>query len=588
MDSATRGLSLSRINEITIRINSSMDLHGLLTTIMDTARELLYTEAASLLLYDAETDELIFDIARGASGNLLARRRIKAGQGIAGACANEKQPIIVNNAAADARVYRGIDKEIGFQTRNILAVPMLAGGQMIGVLETVNTLDERNYSRSDVRLLQYLSNMAALAIRNRRLYEDVRERVDELNCIYEISERTKDKDTVDDLLSAVLESLHGVLGASRLSVILRDVDLGEARIAKTYGFTVRDHDLRIDPEEGIAGIVFRTGDPLLVRDMEKDQRMAPLRGEQYATGSFISVPIAQGDRIIGLLNAADKRNEAPFDYFELKVMRTVAAQVADALGRIAARERDLQLQMYRKDLDTAAMIQRNSLPQIPARVGGLDVATRYEACREVGGDFYDLVYHSEDRISLMMADVAGKGVPAALFMEYSKTVLGSQIPRNLDPVTSLTRANREMCRSSNKMGIFVTCMLLQVERDMRRMRMASAGHNHQILWRSRSRELEILSAPGAPLAIFEDTEYLERIVDYDPGDLLMLYTDGITEATDETYAEFGEERLFELVRAHAAESSPAQIVDAVIEDVNRFRRGFEASDDATLMVVRLR
>ncbi|MCB1325148.1 MAG: SpoIIE family protein phosphatase [Spirochaetales bacterium] len=580
-----RGLTLARINEITIRINSSEDLHGLLTVIMDTAREFLDSEASSLLLYDAESEELIFDIARGSHGGLLARRRIGAGQGIAGLCARDRQPILVNDAAHDARVLKNIDQELQFETRNLLAVPMLARGQLIGVLEVLNTSDRRDYDRTDVRLLTYLSNMAALAIRNRQLYEDLRERMEELNCIYEISQSARDRESIDSLMDSMLEAINRVLGAERLSIVVEG-DFGSGlRVARTYGFSVEDHDRRIDPEEGVAGIVLRSGDPLLVRDFERDLRLTVPQSERYATKSFISVPIMQDGRVIGLLNAADKRNGEPFDSFELKVLSTVAQQFGDALMRIQARQKDIEIQIYRKDLETAAMIQESSLPLVPERVAGLELATRYEACREVGGDFYDVIYHSDDRISLLMADVAGKGVPAALFMEYSKTLLSGQIPRNLDPAGTLQQVNNDIYRNS-RTGLFVTVMLIQVERELGRLRLASAGHNHQILVRARTGEIESLSARGAPLGIFPDQEYGELVVSYEPGDLVLLYTDGITEAWDEQFNEFGEERLFATVREHLNDS-PRTLIDAVFEAVKAFCPGVEAADDATMLAVRL-
>ncbi|MCB1308861.1 MAG: GAF domain-containing protein [Leptospiraceae bacterium] len=580
------GLTLAKINEITVRINSSQDLHGLLTVIMDTAREFLDAEASSLLLYDREEEELIFDIARGQRGGLLARRRIPLGQGVAGRCASERRPIIVNDAAADERVLKNFDKEIDFQTRNLLAVPMAARDELIGVLEVLNTNDQRDFTRQDVRLLGYLSNMAALAIRNRQLYDDLNQRMMELNCVYEISQSVRDHASIDDLMDAVLAAIERVIGARRLSVLfLSQAGDDTLRLARTRGFTVEDHDMRIDPDQGIAGIVLRTGDPLLVRDLEKDLRINRAQADQYSTRSFVAVPIRQDDRVIGVLNAADKSDGHPFDFFELKVLSTVAQQLGDAAGRIASRRRDQEIRNYRKDLETAAMIQKSSLPQIPDRVAGLQVATRYEACRDVGGDFYDLIYHSEDRISVLMADVAGKGVPAALFMEYSKTVLAGQVPRNLDPVSSLYKANNEVYRNS-RAGLFVTCMLIQIEREFNRFRMASAGHNHQVLYRTTEDRVEVLSARGMPLGIFENTEYIEKIVTYNPGDVLVLYTDGITEANNPEFDEFGEERFFELIQRHGKDD-PAALIRLTFEAIDNFSRGAEAADDSTMMVIRL-
>ncbi len=579
-----RGLTLTKITEITTRINSTQDLHSLLTVIMDTARELLESEGASLLLYDWATDELIFDIVRGPRGEVLAQRRIPPGMGIAGMCATSKQAIIVNDAANDPRVLKQIDQDIGFSTRNLLAVPMMARTRLIGVLEVVNKTAGRDFDRTDVKLLNFLSNMAALAIRNRQLYEDLRDRVDELNCIYEISQRIALKETLDEVLEAILGAIAEVLDVERLSVILKSADSSGMAVVKMLGFNLEDHDMRIDPNEGIAGMVFKSGDPLLVRDIEKDLKAPNDRYKNYKTKSFISVPIVQGTHVIGILNAADKKDGQPFDSFELRVLTTIATQLADATSRLLARQREIELQNYRKDLETAAMIQMNSLPEIPSRIAGLEIATRYEACKDVGGDFYDLIYHSEDRISLLMADVAGKGVPAALFMEYSKTLLAGQIPRNLDPVTTLTRVNLEMYKKS-KLGIFVTVMLIQLEKELGRFRLASAGHNHQILCRSNGK-IESLSARGTPLGVFEDCEYLEQVVEYSPGDLLLLYTDGITEACNNSFEEFGEDRLFEVVEKNW-NAAPTGIIEIIFNEVALFQAGHEPSDDATMMVVRL-
>ena len=567
-----------------MRVNSAQRLDLLLPTIMDTARDLLETEGASLLLYDAETDELIFDVARGKGGSLLASKRIPPGQGIAGECARTRQPIVVHDAATDARVLRSIGEEIDFVTHNLIAVPMVAGTELIGVLEVVNTIDGREFEQHDVRVLEYLAGMAALAIQNRKLLEDVRDRADELQCVYEIAQVMMRQDRFDECLDSILSSIEKVLGVDRVSLILKDEEGGGARIVRVRGFSLDEHDIRIDPEEGIAGVVLRGGDPLLVRDIEKEMSLMPGRTAQYKTKSFVSVPVRRGDAVIGALNAADKKDGSAFDVFELKVLSSIASQIGDLYRRSLEREREIEIMNYRKDLETAAQIQANSLPRIPARLAGLEIATRYEASKDVGGDFYDLIYHSDDRISFVIADVAGKGVPAALFMEYSKTLLAGQVARNIDPVTTLSAVNQEIFTKS-QMVIFVTVMLVQLEKEHYRLRLASAGHNHQILYRQGG-GVEMLSAKGPPLGIYGDVEYFDSIVEYSPGDVLILYTDGISEANDRVYGEYGEERLFELV-AKNGQRSAQDLIDIIFADVIRFRNGMEPSDDATMMVVRL-
>lgn len=580
-----RKLTLKDVANITTRINSEQDIHSLLTTIMDTGRSLTDSEGSSLLLYDAEKEELVFDIARGYRGEVLANKRIPAGQGIAGQCATLRKSFIVNDALNDPRILRSVDQDIGFRTRNLMASPMVARGELIGVLEVVNTIDGRDYSRHDASVLNYLAGMAALAIHNRQLFNALKNRADELDCIYEISQTIQQYDSLEDLLDAILQAIERVLDVERLSVLLRDQNDSGFRLARLRGFSVSDKDVRIDPDEGVSAYVLRTGDPLLVRDLEKDMRVVSEHAGRYRTSSFISVPVFHGERIIGLLNAADKKDGLPFDAFELKVLSTVASQLADAYQRIVSRNRDIEIQMYRKDLETAAQIQRNSLPEIPESIAGMTLATRYEACRDVGGDFYDFFYHSDDRVSLLMADVAGKGVPAALFMEYSKTLLASQIPIYMDPAGTLDVVNRELMEKS-RMGLFVTTMLIQVERKEKRLRIGSAGHNHQILYRKNENRLELLSATGPPLGAFVRAHYKETTVSYEPGDLIVLYTDGITEAHNHHYEEFGEDRLFDLIR-RLADEDPAYVVAGVFQAVDEFRSGRVASDDTTILVARL-
>ncbi|MCB1138440.1 MAG: SpoIIE family protein phosphatase [Leptospiraceae bacterium] len=579
-------LTLAKISDITTRINSEQDLHSLLTVIMDSARELLHTEGASLLLYDEDSGDLIFDIARGDRSQLLAARRIPKGQGIAGQCAENRKPLIVADAQSDARVLKSVDEATGFVTRNLIAVPMMARDRLIGVLESVNTLDGRDFDSRDVRLLTFLSGMAGIAIHNRKLYQDLQGRVEELNCIYEISRTIQQHDTIDELLDSILGAIERVLELERLSLIMEDQqEDGGYHLTRTRGFDIGEGDIRIGPDQGVAGIVLRSGKPLLVRDVQKDLGFTPENASRYKTGSFISVPIMQDDRVIGLLNAADKKNGLPFDQFELKVLSTVGSQLASAYLRIISRRRDSEIKQYKKDLETAAQIQMNSLPEIPGEIAGIRMAARYEACRDVGGDFYDFHYHSDSILSLVMADVSGKGVPAALFMEYSKTLLASNIPIFLHPVRTLEKVNEEIFRGS-RMGLFVTAMLIQVERDLARFRIASAGHNHQILYRKSSGDIESLSAGGPPLGAFPNANYKETIVHYEPGDLLILYTDGITEAHNQSFELYGEERLFSLV-PEIGSQEPQDVARIIMEEVATFRSGMEPSDDTTLMAVRL-
>ena len=169
-----RRLTLGWLNEITVRINSFQEIGSLLKSIMTAAQDFLETEAASLMLYEPVSNELVFDIVCGANGELLHSKRVSVERGIAGLCARSKESVIVNDAENDDRVIKSLDANVDFKVRNLIAVPMVARNKLIGVIEALNSKDNSAFTSRDERLLTYLANMAALAIRNRQLYDALR------------------------------------------------------------------------------------------------------------------------------------------------------------------------------------------------------------------------------------------------------------------------------------------------------------------------------------------------------------------------------------------------------------------------------
>ena len=171
---ARRKLTLGWLNNVTISINSFQDIGSLLKSIMTAARDFLETEAASLMLYEPVTNELVFDIVCGENGELLHSKRMSVDDGIAGLCARNKESIVVNDAANDSRVIKTFDANVDFEVRNLIAIPMVVRNKLIGVIEALNSENRSTFTSRDERLLTYLANMAALAIHNRQMYDALR------------------------------------------------------------------------------------------------------------------------------------------------------------------------------------------------------------------------------------------------------------------------------------------------------------------------------------------------------------------------------------------------------------------------------
>lgn len=573
-----------------MQINSTEDLHDLLTVIMDTAKDLLNCEGSSLLLYDLQENSLIFDIVRGSKGNLLANQKIPLGQGIAGIVAETREPLVVHDAQNDERVLKSFDKKIRFQTRNILAVPLLAREKLVGVLELVNTRDKRDFSEEDLQLLSYLSNQAAIAINNRQLFTDLHIRMEELKCIYEISQTISTNVDFARNADNIVEAIQRTLGVNRVSLILKQTNSNSLFIQSHVGLLGIEHTSVSENTESISRHVLSTGDPLIVQDIEKDPALYRLSSSgNYKSKSFISLPIIYENRTLGVLNVSDKENNEVFDLFDYRVLSTIASQLADAYVSYTLYEDNMSMQQMKKDLAMASLIQKNSLPQLPSELLGLEIAYYYEACEAVGGDFYDVSLMGDNLITFVIGDVSGKGVSAALFMEHVKTLLQGYIPRFKNPRTSVSELNRKILQESRS-SLFVTCMVIQVELESKQLRYASAGHNHQLLLRRRDAIIELLSGKGPPAGTFKIDKFTEEVTPYEKGDVLFLYTDGVTEATNADLLQYGEQRLLQLLQGtlnSGKEFSAQDYIDLVLNDMQQFTGNFAIADDLTILTVKL-
>jgi serine phosphatase RsbU (regulator of sigma subunit) len=236
-----------------------------------------------------------------------------------------------------------------------------------------------------------------------------------------------------------------------------------------------------------------------------------------------------------------------------------------------------------QELSVGRRIQLALLPQRFPEVDGWAFAAAYEAAREVGGDLYDLfpVRGRTDRIGLLVADVTGKGIPAALLMADARALLHAATDNASTPGDALARVNRILV-TERPTSLFITAALLVAETATGTIHYASAGHEPALLVRADGR-LDTLDADGALLGAFADVAYEDRSAVLDPGDLLLVYTDGVTDARDPSGAFFGEDRLRELA-ASAAGADPDALATAIVQAVREHRAGADPFDDLTLLV----
>ena len=256
------------------------------------------------------------------------------------------------------------------------------------------------------------------------------------------------------------------------------------------------------------------------------------------------------------------------------------------LGIIAARRVSAsqeRLAAIRQELETARRIQESTLPGEPPRLPGLDLAARYVPASEVAGDFYDFLPGEGRSLGLIVADVSGHGVPAALVASMLKVAVASQAAHAASPARVLSEINQIFHGKLKNQFITALCAFLDL--DSGRLTWASAGHPPPLLWRAREGRVEELVHPGMVIGRLRRAAYTEASAALEPGDRLLLFTDGIPEAASPTGEQFGDERLQAFLAEHASLSSAA-IADALLARIAAWTGGNEGfEDDLTLVVV---
>jgi sigma-B regulation protein RsbU (phosphoserine phosphatase) len=565
-----------------------MNLPDLLTVIMDITKDLVGAEGSSLLLTDEKSDDLIFNVVVGEKGDIMRGDRVPCGDGIAGTVAVTGEPLIVNDAQRDPRFYNKIDSKYNFYTSHILCVPMKVMDKKVGVLEAINAIDRDGFDEWDLKLLTYLAETAAIAIANRRLYYDLTNRIDELTALYEFSQSISSSSAEEDILKNTIQSIAQSIRVEKASIILYNEATDSLIVKASYGLpeSIGDNH-NIDTFNSIAGFVYKNGDPLIVADISSELSFPGNNDRDYKTQSFISIPVRYKNNIMGVLSLADKINGSPFDSYDLRVLSTVASQIAEAYQNIKFHKSIIQQQRLAQEIDVASEIQAKILPVIPEHIQHHRIAALNRPAKEVGGDFYDYFQFDENKYGIVVADVSGKGIPAAIFMGTARNVIRAESRINNQPGMLLRNSNKYIYEDSEH-GMFVTLVYFLIDIHNNIITFGNGGHNDQILIKHTTREVIRLNAKGLPLGIDSDLDYEEKVFLYEPGDMMILFTDGVLEYLGECDIEIGEQKLLDIA-FQFTEAGPGALIHHFREMLNAedFSQDFtDVIDDFTLLAIK--
>ncbi len=379
-----------------------------------------------------------------------------------------------------------------------------------------------------------------------------------------------------ELFEVIMDLSVEAVGAARGVLMTVEGDHLQVRAARGGGFqissTVRDR-------------VLKEKASLLVRDAQLDHAFREhLSIVEHKVRSMIAVPLQTNDRVIGLIYLDTSSMVRAFSREDLNLLTVMANVAAIRIENARLAEVEQAERLLAKELDQAASIQRKLLPTAAPRLPGLDIAGYNASCHTVGGDYYDFIEFPDGRVAILVGDVAGKGMPAALMMSslQARVQVLFEDPDNLaKKVARLNRVVSANCPDNR----FITFFICILDPKNGEIVYCNAGHNPPLLVR-RNGDVEPLTKGGLILGILGNAPYVEDTCRMDPGDLVVLFSDGVTEAFHpDTQDEFGEDRLVEVMKACHHYSSE-QIIAETNRAVAQWTAGSPPSDDITLVVAR--
>jgi sigma-B regulation protein RsbU (phosphoserine phosphatase) len=243
-----------------------------------------------------------------------------------------------------------------------------------------------------------------------------------------------------------------------------------------------------------------------------------------------------------------------------------------------------ELERTEFEMETARGIQQSLLPESPPHIEGFELAALNLPARQVGGDFYDFIPVSKDRWGIIIADVSGKGVPAALFMALSRTLVRANVAEDTTAAQAMEKANHLISQEA-KMGMFVTLFYAVLDPEKKRLQYVNAGHNPPLAVKKSSGDVILLRAKGIAMGVMDDAVLEEKEIELDSNDIVVFYTDGITEAISGAGEQFGEKRLIETINQNM-DLPPKELIGRVKDTVFTFAQGQPQHDDFTLVVLK--
>jgi PAS domain S-box-containing protein len=520
------------------KLRTETDLDALSSDLIEVIRETMQPTRVSLWLKSPERAREATEKATAAIE--VPEIEIAPDDSILAYLANVSGVVEVEKLALDSQALRAM-KSADIE----LVVPLVSQGELIGLLNLGSRLSQQEYSADDRKLLSDLSTQAAPAVRVARLvrqqqeaetrYRTLVEQTPAITYVQEPVESSNPKAVT--YISPQYETILGYPPESKI----------------------------IDEEHWNSIVHPEDRERVLAEEARSDQTGEPFRVEYRV--------IAGDGRVVWVRDEATLvRDEEGQPLYWLGVQYDVTEQKREAQER----------ERIEQELRIARLIQQTLLPKTLPELSGYDVAAYYQPAREVGGDFYDLFELEGGRLGLVVGDVTDKGIPAALVMATTRTMLRVSAQRLFPPAEVLKRTNEALVPDIPP-NMFITCLYAILDTESGRLVYANAGHDPPYL-RHNGSDVEELRARGMPLGLMPEMEYEEKEITLERGESVLFYSDGLVEAHDSHHEMFGFPKLQGLVGTHR--SGGSSLIDFLLSELTHFAgEDWEQEDDITLVTL---
>ena len=579
------------LREVAGLLSANASLDQVLDTILTELERNLPCDVASIWLLDEE--DIYCAAVHGATAADLesARSGSEAAAWLARALLSRSTPLI--RKPSDPMGPAAVSAKFG-PDHSSIASPLRIGDQAVGILSLTHHTPGR-YGHEAQAIVATFASYAAVAIENARLFDSAQEQAYASAALLQVAEAVVSLSELDEIISSIVRILPILVGVERVAVYrweeaarllhpLQEYELPEEAKATLWQSIVpEDFPLLQAVLERCAPVV----SPETYRDPQDWVKIQPPDADvmpllmQADDRLLMAFPLNIKEITFGILLAEEASGGRRFRARRMDILTGVAQQAALAIQNDLFEQQMRVQERLETEVQLARQIQQTFMPEKLPSLSAWDLASRWRTARQVGGDFFDVFELPGDRLGIFIADVADKGMPAALFMVLIRTLIRAAVAEIVSPASALRRVN-ELLYPDTQQGMFVTAVYGVINTKTGEFTYANAGHNPPI-W-VQGGQLERLTRTGMALGVSEEVEIDQRTIQLSPGDGVLFYTDGVTEAFSEQDELFGEDRLLEIVKS--SHHSSTELLAAIDKALDEFIGTVPPADDVTMISVK--